>query len=80
MTENPIKELLEKEAVNVVRFKQREKLLARLRKLRAAVVLDINTIEYWNKTHPEEIPISTDFEYAVLAFYDGKGPMPMVPE
>ena len=69
-----------REAVNVDDLKEREKLLARLGWLRIEVQLNLNTIVYWNRTHPDETPIGTEFERAILDFIDGKGPMPTLPE
>lgn len=54
-------------------------LLQRLRNIRAGVVLDKATYEYWNRMHPDEAPISTAFEDAVIAWCDGKGPLPGLP-
>lgn len=68
-----------REAVDVEDFMQREKLVARARKIRADAVLDKRAIEYWNRHHPDEQPISTAFEDALIAWCDGKGPMPTLP-
>lgn len=77
----PSNELLTlREAVNVPDALQRDKLVRRIKRLRASVVLDVNTIEHWNRTHPNEMPVSTDFERAVIAWCDGKGPFPELPE
>lgn len=68
-----------REARNVEEFKQREALVKRMRKLRAEVVLEIHTIEYWNRTHPDEPSFDVSYYRAVLAWIDGKGPMPAPP-
>jgi hypothetical protein len=68
-----------REAVNVDDLKQRDKLVRRTRKIRADAVLDKSTCEHWNRLHPDEPPISTAFEDAVIAWCDGKGPMPQEP-
>lgn len=68
-----------REARNLEEFQQREALVERFRKLRAEVVLELNTIEYWNRTHPLDTPIDVSFERATLAWIDGKGPMPELP-
>lgn len=65
-----------REAVNVEDLKARDRLVRRLRKIRHGAVLDKNTYEYWNRLHPNEPPIGTSFEDAVIAWCDGKGPMP----
>lgn len=54
------------------------KLVARRARLRLEVQLDLNTIRYWNRLHPDQ-PIDDAFEVAVLAFLDGEGPMPTPP-
>lgn len=68
-----------RDAVNVPDALQRDKLVRRINRLRAAVVLDKNTIEHWNRTHPDATPISTDFERAMIDWCDGKGPFPELP-
>lgn len=76
----PTLPLLMREAVNVDDLKERDKLVRRLRKARAEVVLDLNTWEHWNRTHPDQTPIDTTFERAMIAYYDGEGPMPAIPD
>lgn len=66
-----------REAFNVDDLKSRDKLVRRLRKLRADAVLDKNTEEHWNRTHPDERPIDTTFWDKMIAFCDGAGPMPI---
>lgn len=65
------------EAANVGELKQRDRFVRRVRKIRAGVVLDKNTIEHWNRVHPNERPISTTFEDQVIAWCDGNGPLPL---
>lgn len=65
-----------REAVNVADLKKRDRLIRRRRKIRADAVLEKNTIEYWNRQHPTESRISTAFEDALIAWCDGRGPMP----
>lgn len=68
-----------REAVNVPDALRRDQLVRRAREIRAAVVLDKNTIEHWNAMHPHEEQIDTSFEDAVIAWCDGKGPFPAIP-
>lgn len=65
-----------REAVNVDDLKQRDRLVRRLKKIRADAVLDKGTLLHWNRLHPDETQFSTAFEDAVIAWCDGKGPMP----
>ena len=64
-----------REAINVDDLKARDRLVRKLAKLRADTILDKSTIEHWNRLHPDEL-ISTEFEDAVIAWCDGRGPMP----
>lgn len=64
-----------REAVNVPDFMERERLVARRLELRAEVQLDLNTIEHWNRLHPDE-PLDANVHHAMLDYLDGKGPMP----
>lgn len=75
MTDHP---LSLPEARNVAGFTAREALLRRIHNLRRQIQIDVNTIEHWNRLHPDE-PISADFERAMLDYIDGNGPMPEVP-
>lgn len=68
-----------REAINVPDVIQRDKLVRRMRKIRAGAVLDKATYEHYNRTHPDEVPISTAFEDSVIAWCDGKGPFPKAP-
>ena len=36
-------------------------------------------VEHWNRAHPGEPPMDTDFEDAVIAWCDGLGPLPEMP-
>ena len=65
-----------REAVNVADLKRRDKLLLTIRKIRAAAVLDKNTIEHWNREHPTEPPLDSAWCDEVIAWCDGKGPLP----
>lgn len=65
-----------REAVNFEDFVEREKLVSRRVAMRADAVLQKNTIEYYNRAHPNETPLSTAFEDKVIAWLDGKGPQP----
>lgn len=69
-----------REAVNVPDLKQRDKLVRRLKKIRAKAVLDLNTIRWWNENRTDQPPMDPSFEEALIAWCDGKGPMPEVPE
>jgi hypothetical protein len=70
-----------REAVNVADLKQRDALVRRVKKMRADAVLGKATIEWFNahRLQPGEAPISTDYEVAVIAWCDGKGPFPTIP-
>lgn len=65
-----------REAVNVADLKRRDALVRRIRQLREEAVLDKNTIEYWNAHHPDESPIDSSWCDEVIAWCDGKGPLP----
>lgn len=71
--------LMLREARDVPETLHRDAIVRRIAELRASVALDINTIDHWNRTHPEEVPISTEFERSVIEWCDGKGPMPQLP-
>lgn len=66
-----------REALNVDDLKKRDRIVRRLRRLRADTVLDKNTIEHWNRLHPNERQLSTAFEDRVIAWCDDpSGPPP----
>ena len=65
-------------ATTVAEFLAREEVVTRLRAMRERVELDLNTIRYWNLQHPDQ-PIDPSFEEAMLAYLDGRGPMPSLP-
>lgn len=73
-----IKDLQLREAVNVAELKASDRLVRRVKRIRAEAERDLNTIEFWNKHHPDEV-ISADFERAVIAWCDGTGPFPATP-
>ncbi len=70
-----------REASNVDDLKRRDALVRRIKAIRESAELDKATIEYFNANRLTEgqQPISTAFEDAVIAWCDGKGPMPEVP-
>jgi hypothetical protein len=68
-----------REAVNVADLKDRDRLVRRIRSIRAGAVLDKGTNAHWNHTHPTELPLSTAFEDAVIAWCDGTGAIPTLP-
>lgn len=69
------------EAINVPGAQARDRLVRRMRALREEAVIEKNTIQYWNRTHPDEQPIDTAFEDSVIAWCDGEGPLPtMAPD
>ena len=68
-----------REAVNVPDALRRDKLVRRIRQIRENAILDRNTILHWNQNHPAE-PIDTAFEDSLIAWCDGRGPMPSLPE
>lgn len=55
---------------------KRDRLAKRVRRLRADAVLDKNTREYWNRMHPDEEQFDTITEDAIIAWCDGRGPLP----
>lgn len=61
---------------NVPDLKARDRLVRRIRKMRADAVLDKSTLEHWNRTHPDGKQFSAAFEDKMIAWCDGKGPMP----
>jgi hypothetical protein len=65
-----------REPFNVEDAKARDRLIRRFKKIRADAVLDKNTWEYINRTRPDLPPIDTTFEDKIIAWCDGKGPMP----
>ena len=65
-----------REAMNVAEELERDALIRRKVLLRRDALLDKHTIERWNRRNPTEVPFSTAFEDAVIAWCDGKGPMP----
>ena len=67
-----------REPVNVPDALERDKLVRRRRFLRKQVERDLTTWEHWNRTHPEEEPLDTSVEKAIIAWLDGKGPPPEV--
>ena len=69
-----------REAVNVDDLMQRDKLELPLRKIRADAVLDKNTIEHWNRMHPDEDAIDASWCDRIIAWCDGTGPMPTLDE
>lgn len=66
-------------AVNVADELARDQLVRRRREMRAEAVVEKHTIEHWNRLHPDEEPISTAFEDSLIAWLDGRGPMPKLP-
>ena len=65
-----------RDPVNVPDLLERDKLVRRMRRIREEAVLEKNTLEHWNRTHPNEEPMSTTFWDAFIAWCDGKGPLP----
>lgn len=65
-----------REAVNVRDLKRRDALVRKTLRIRAEAVLDKNTIEHWNRTHPTESPIDSTWCDEVIAWCDQKGPLP----
>lgn len=65
-----------REPLNVDELKERDKLVRRIKRIRAGFVLDKNTYEHWNRTHPDGRPIDTSFFDKCIDWCDGKGPMP----
>lgn len=69
-----------REALNVGDVKRRDRLVRRIKKMRAEAALDRDTLLHWNRTHPEETPFDVSFEESVIAWCDGRGPFPVLPE
>lgn len=65
-----------REAINVPEAIEKDRLIRLVRQIRAEAVLDKNTWEHLNATHPDWKPIDTSFEDATIAWCDGKGPLP----
>ena len=63
--------------INVPDAMARDELVRRIKALREAVALDKETYERWNRTHPDEPPISTDLEDRIISWLDGDGPKPV---
>jgi hypothetical protein len=68
-----------REAVNVPEALERDRLVRRRLRGRAEVAQCKVDVEHWNRTHPNETPLDTTFEDAMIAWYDGRGPMPELP-
>lgn len=64
-----------REAVNVADLKKRDAIVRRANRIRAEAALSKNTIEYYNRHHPEEVPIDSSWCDEVIAWCDGKGPL-----
>lgn len=65
-----------REPVNVEDALERDRIERRFRQIRANAVQAKRDIEYWNNLHPNEKPVGTAFEDAVIAWCDFKGPEP----
>ena len=65
-----------REPVNVPDALARDALVGRIVALREKVVQDKAMYERWNKDHPNQTPLSTDFEDRMIAWLDGVGPKP----
>lgn len=56
-------------AVNEPNCKPREQVLADMRRLRDELRLDRNTLDHWNRTHPEEQPLEHNPQLLVMLWY-----------
>ena len=65
-----------REPVNVADALARDRLVRRLKRIRASAVLDKNTFERWNVQHPNEEPLDTSWCDEIIAWCDGVGPLP----
>lgn len=65
-----------REPVNVRDALARDRIVRRIQRLRAEAVLEKNTHERWNRQHPEEPPFDTSWCDEIIAWCDGKGPLP----
>lgn len=68
-----------REAVNVDDLKERDRLVRRNMRIRAEAVQSKIDLEFWNRAHPDLPPFDTSWEDSVIAWCDGKGPMPVAP-
>lgn len=71
--------LVFREPANVADFMTFDKLVRRARRIRREAVQSKRDVECWNRLHPNEPPMSTDWEDSVIAWCDGKGPNPTIP-
>jgi hypothetical protein len=69
-----------REALSVPDALRRDELVRRVRQIRDAAVVDRDTILYWNRHHPTEEQFSTAFEDSVIAWCEGRGPLPVLHE
>jgi len=60
-----------REAYNVADALERDGLVRRLRRLRADMLSNRRFIMAWNAANPDQPPISTEVEDAVLGYLDG---------
>lgn len=65
-----------REPQNVRDVMQNDGFVRRLRVIRKEVVQMKTDMEHWNDANPDEEPMSTDWEDRMIAWCDGKGPMP----
>ena len=65
-----------REPVNVADALARDRLVRRTKRIREEAVLDKNTIDRWNRMHPDEQPIDSGWCDEIIAWCDGKGPFP----
>ena len=65
-----------REALNVADLIARDALVQRILLIRTEAIETRRSIQRWNRSHPDEAPLSTTFEDAVIAWCAGDGPPP----
>jgi hypothetical protein len=65
-----------REAMNVGELKARDRIVRKLTTMRKQLIIDRETYQRWNRAHPNEAPLSTEFEDAMIEYLDGEAPMP----
>jgi hypothetical protein len=65
-----------REPLNVPDAMKRDAIIRRFRHARSNAAQLKADIEDWNRNHPDQKPIDTALEDAIIAYCDGKGPWP----
>lgn len=69
-----------REAVNVPDLLERDELVRKCLRIRSNAEERIRQARDWNATNPDEPPLDTSFYEAVVAWCDGEGPLPDLPQ